>query len=68
METIGLGAGSYPEPTFEEEHTLRLKLYVETSVVVYGNRDTWQEQLNEMKDYELLENVNECEIEEYEKI
>lgn len=67
MET-SLMVTDYPEPTFEEEHTLRLKLYVETSVVVYGDRDTWQEQLNEMKDYELLENVNECEIEEYEKI
>ena len=67
MET-SLMVNDYPEPTFEEEHTLRLKLYVETSVVVYGDRDTWYEQLNEMKDYELLENVNEVEIEEYEKI
>ena len=68
METIGLGAGSYPEPTFEKEHTLRLKLYVETSVTVYGDEETWKEQLNEMYDRDLLLNVNEVEIEEYEEI
>lgn len=67
MET-SLNVYDYPEPVFEEEHTLRLKLYVETSVTVFGDEDTWQDQLNEMKNYELLENINECEIEEFDKI
>ncbi len=56
----------YPTPNEEEEHTIRLKLYVETSVTLYG--DNWEDQINELKEHEILQNVNECEIEEYEEI
>lgn len=56
----------YPTPNEEEEHTIKLKLYVETSVTLYG--DNWKDQINELKEREILQNVNECEIEEYEEI
>ena len=65
MET-SLMVNDYPEPTFEEEHTLRLKLYVETSVVLYG--DNWEDQVRELTESEMLTNVNEVELEEYELI
>lgn len=65
MET-SLMVDDYPTPNEEKEHTIRLKLYVETSVTLYG--DNWEDQINELKEHEILENVNECEIEEYEEI
>lgn len=65
MET-SLMVDDYPTPNEETEHTVRLKLYVETSVTLYG--DNWEDQINELKEHEILENVNECEIEEYEEI
>lgn len=59
----------YPEPKEEKEHTIRLKMYVETVVVVNGeDEENWKEQINEMKEREIFEYINNYEIEEYEKI
>lgn len=65
MET-SLMVNDYPTPNEEREHTIRLKLYVETSITLYG--DNWEDQINELKEHEILQNVNECEIEEYEEM
>ena len=59
----------YPEPTEPKEHTLKLKMYVETVVTVYGDdEENWKEQINEMKESEIFEYINDYELEEYEKI
>ena len=69
MDTLGLGAGSYPEPSDPKEHTIRLKLYVESIVTVYGDdEERWYEQINDLSEREKLETIDELEIEEYERI
>lgn len=68
MET-SLMVSDYPEPKEEKEHSFKLKLYVETVVTVYGDdEESWEDQINEMKESEIFEYINEYEIEEKEKI
>lgn len=59
----------YPEPKEQKEHTIRLKMYVESIVTVYGDdEESWREQINDLTESEKLETIDELEIEEYEKI
>ena len=68
MET-SLMVYDYPEPKEEKEHRIRLKLYVETIVTVYGDdKEKIQDQINELTQSEILETIDELEIEEIEKI
>lgn len=68
MET-SLMVNDYPEPKEEKEHSLKLKLYVETVVTVYGDdEENWKEQINDMAERDVFEYINEYELEEYEKI
>ena len=68
MET-SLMVYDYPEQQEEQEHTIKLKMYVETAVIVYGdNEEDWLDQIRDMKEREIFEYINDYEIEEYEKI
>ena len=66
MET-SLMVYDYPEPPEEKEHTVKLKMYVESIVVVYGDdRESWEDQIREMREREKLEDIDELEVEDYE--
>lgn len=68
MET-SLMVYDYPEAPEEKEHTIVLKMYVESVVTVYGDdEESWDDQIREMTEREKLENIDEIEIEEYKKI
>jgi len=66
MET-SLMVNDYPEPKEEKEHSVKLKLYVEAIVTVYGDdEESWDDQIREMSDRDKLETIDELEVEEYE--
>ena len=59
----------YPEPADPKQHTIRLKMYVESIVTVYGDdEENWREQINDLTESEKLETIDEIEIEEYERV
>lgn len=67
IETLGLGAGSYPEEENEiEEFEFYIDLSVLSKVKVYAKtKEEAEEYIQELSTYDLLENVKEINIEDY---
>ncbi len=64
-----LNVYDYPEPKEEKEHTLKVECSFTTYVTVYGdNRENWDTQIKEISKYDLLEEADIINIEDYEKI
>lgn len=71
METKGLGAGSYPEaPEPTEYVTVKLMISLESYVSVPENLDDeeLENYINNINQFELLEDTDKIKIEDYEKI
>lgn len=71
METKGLGAGSYPEaPEPTEYRTIKLMISLESYVSVPENLDDeeLENYINNISQFELLEDTDKIKIEDYEKI
>jgi len=71
METKGLGAGSYPEaPEPTEYVTVKLMISLESYVSVPENLDDeeLENYINNISEFELLEDTDKIKIEDYEKI
>lgn len=71
METKGLGAGSYPEaPEPTEYVTVKLMISLESYVSVPENLDDeeLENYINNISQFELLEDTDKIKIEDYEKI
>ena len=71
IETLGLGAGSYPEPPEPKEklYTIKVKMYVESSVEVYAeSTEQALEEVNNLCECDLFDEISEYEIDETEII
>lgn len=71
METKGLGAGSYPEaPEPTEYVTVKLMISLESYISVPENLDDeeLENYINNISQFELLEDTDKIKIEDYEKI
>lgn len=70
METKGLGAGSYPEAPETEYRTIKLTISLESYVSVPENLDDeeLEQYIKGLSQFELLEETDKIQIEDYEKI
>lgn len=71
FETIELGAGSYPDAPEEIEYrTVKLMISLESYVSVPGDLDDeeLEEYINGISEFELLEDTDKIQIEDYRKI
>lgn len=71
FETIELGAGSYPDTPEEIEYrTVKLMISLESYVSVPGDLDDeeLEEYINGISEFELLEDTDKIQIEDYRKI
>ena len=68
MET-SLMVYDYPTPNEESEHTMKVECTFTTFVTVYGDDpESWEQQLKEMKQDDLLYDAENVEIQDYEKV
>lgn len=71
MET-SLNVWDYPEPNEEITHTMKVDCHFTTYITVYGDdEEDWERQVYDFvkeEKYDLLDNVDCVEIDEYQKI
>lgn len=67
METKGLGAGSYPEAPEKDYRTVKLTISLESYVSVPENLDDEELEyyINNLSQFELLEDTDKIQIEDY---
>ena len=63
IDTVHIGAGSYPSPKEEKEHTIKITCTFEGYVTVFGDdEESWQDQIIAKSFKELTEETDNFEI------
>lgn len=68
-DTVEYYGGTYPDKPEEKQTTLKVECYFTTYITVYGDdRDNWEEQIDSLDKYDLLEEADKINIDSWEEI